>query len=462
MGPLGVDAPPRPAAARRPGHAHPPMTWLGYVALGIVALLLIVFAFIGALYVTRGAPVRRVRTPGAGGLPGATDPAFRATVELLTKTELRPGHAVAVFGCGDELYPRLWEDLRGARRSITLQLYYCQPGRMADEFAAIVLERAAAGVRVLFLRDAFGSAPIPDEYWDRLRAGGVSVAAFRPTRPWELHKVQHRSHIRVVTVDGRIGYTGGFGIDDKWYGDGRHRDQWRDTTARFVGPAVLQLQATFAAGWAEATGELLAGDAFFPLDGRGEPEPARREGEDAWAGLLHCAPTLGSTPAERFMALSIAGARERLWISNSYFVPDGHFCGMLVEAARRGVDVRVLTPDRESDVKSTYWAGRTQFESLLAAGVRIFEYGAAMMHAKTLVADGAWASVGTNNFDNRSMVFNDETVLMVHDRAVAAELERRFEEDLGFARELRLDAFRRRPARERALERAASMLSRWL
>jgi cardiolipin synthase len=438
------------------------MSWLGYVALGIAALLLVVFAVIGALYVTRGAPVRRVRTPGGGELPGADDPAFRATVELLTKTELRPGHAVDLFSCGDQLYPCLWDDLRAARRSITLQLYYCQPGRMADEFARLVLERAAAGVRVLFLRDAFGSSPIPDEYWERLERGGVRVAAFRPTRPWELHKVQHRSHIRVVTVDGRVGYTGGFGIDDKWYGDGRHRDQWRDTTARFVGPAVLQLQATFAAGWAEATGELLAGDAFFPLDADGEPAESRREGEDAWAGLLHCAPTLGSTPAERFMALSIAGARERLWISNSYFVPDGHFCGMLVEAARRGTDVRILTPDRRSDVKTTYWAGRTQFEALLSAGVRIYEYGAAMMHAKTLVADGAWAAVGTNNFDNRSMVFNDETVLMVHDERVAEALERLFYEDTTYARELTLETFRRRPAGERALERAASLLARWL
>ncbi|MDF1503569.1 phospholipase D-like domain-containing protein [Roseisolibacter sp. H3M3-2] len=438
------------------------MTWIAYLALGLVALLVLVFAMIGALYVTRGAPVRRVRTPGDDRLPGARDPAFRATVELLTKTELRPGHAVALFDCGDALYPRLWEDLRNAKRSITLQLYYCQPGRMADEFAAIVLERAAAGVRVLFLRDAFGSAPIPDEYWERLKRGGVRVAAFRPTRPWELHKVQHRSHIRVVTVDGKVGYTGGFGIDDKWYGDGRHPDQWRDTTVRFVGPAVLQLQATFAAGWAEATGELLAGDAFFPLDEAGEPEPARRAGEDAWAGLLHCAPTLGSTPAERFMALSIAGARERLWISNSYFVPDGHFCGMLVDAARRGADVRILTPDRNSDVKTTYWAGRTQFEALLGAGVRIFEYEAAMMHAKTLVADGAWVAVGTNNFDNRSMVFNDETVLMVHDGEVAAELERLFTQDVRYARELQLDTFRHRPTRERVVERAASLLARWL
>ena len=433
-------------------------------ALVLLGTLVLLFATVGVLYVTRGTPVRRVRAPGdADGPTAVDDPAFVPTVELLTKTPLHPGHAVEVFGCGNELYPRLWDDLRGARRSITLQLYFCEPGRMADEFAEIVLDRAAAGVRVHFLRDAFGSAPLPSAYLERLERGGVRVAVFRPTRPWELHKVQHRSHIRAVVVDGRVGYTGGFGIDDKWYGDGRHPGQWRDTTTRFVGPAVLQHQATFAAGWAEATGELLAGEHLFPLDEDGEAPEARRAGDgDARAGLMHCAPTLGSTPAERFMALSIAGARRRLWLTNSYFVPDPHFVGLLGAAAGRGVDVRVLTPGRGTDVATTYWAGRARYEPLLAAGVRLFEYRPSMVHAKTLVADGVWASVGTNNFDNRSMAFNDESVLMVHDREVGGRLEALFHADLHWAREVRLDEFRRRPASERLRERAASAVARVL
>jgi len=438
---------------------------MSYVLIGLAGLLtfvVLVFALIGFLYVTRGTPVRRVRAPGdAGGPPGVCEPQFTATVELLTKTELRGGHAVQIMTCGDELYPRLWDDLRQAKRSITLQLYYCNPGRMADEFAEIVLERVRAGVKVLFLRDAFGSAPLPEEYLDRFEKGGVTVAVFRPTRWWELHKVQHRSHIRVVVVDGRVGYTGGFGIDDKWYGDGRHVNQWRDSTARFTGPAVQQLQATFAAGWAEATGELLTGDHFFRIDDDGEPEPTR-EGDDVCAGLLHCSPTLGSTPAERFMALSISGARSRLWISNSYFVPDGHFIGLLTRSAKRGVDVRILTPDRHSDVRSTYFAGRHRYPALLRGGVRVFEYSAAMMHAKTLVADGLWSAVGTNNFDNRSMAFNDESVFMAHDAAVARRLEEIFETDLQYADEITLDVFRRRPWYDRLLEHGASALSRIL
>ncbi len=436
---------------------------LALTAATVAGLLVLLLAAVGLLYVTRGTPVRRVRAPGdAGGPPAVADPTFTPTVELLTKTPLHHGHAIDVFACGAELYPRLWDDLRRAQRSLTLQLYYVQPGRMADELSALVLERAAEGVRVLFMRDAFGSAPMPAQYWERLTEAGVRVAAFRPTSPWELHKVQQRSHIRVVVVDGCVGYTGGFGIDDQWFGDGRHPGQWRDTTVRFVGPSVLQLQATFAAGWAEATGELLAGSHFFPLEADGSAREARRPGEDACAGLLHGAPTLGSTALERFMALSIAAARRRLWITNSYFVPDDHFCGMLAEAARRGVDVRVLTPDRHSDVPLTYWAGRARSEALLRAGVRLYEYTASMMHAKTLVADGRWASVGTNNFDNRSMAFNDESLLMMYDEDAARRLEELFAADLHYAREVRLEDFRRRPPADRVRERGASLLSRTL
>jgi cardiolipin synthase len=449
------------------------MSAAAVAAIALLGLVVLMLALIGLLFVTRGTPVRRVRSPdGTGGPPGVEEPTFCRTVELLTKTQIAPGHSIEVMTCGDDLYPRLWEDLRGARRSITLQLYYCQPGRMADEFADIITERARAGIPVLFLRDAFGSQPLPDEYFERLEAAGVQIAEFRPTRWYELHKVPQRSHIRVVVVDGHVGYTGGFGLDDKWFGDGRHEGQWRDTTARFSGPAVRQLQATFAAGWAEATGDLLAGDHFFALEEAAAGDPFARGAEGAGtpsdprgsaeAGLLHCAPTIGSTPAERFMALSIASARRALYVSNSYFVPDDDFRALLVDAARRGVDVRVLTPGRTSDVRSTFFAGRAHMRELLAGGVRVFEYHAAMMHAKTLVADGIWSAIGTMNFDNRSMAFNDESVLMIHDRTLADRMTRIFAEDLEYARELTLDAFDRRPWTDRVLERGASMISRVL
>ena len=438
----------------------PPKTRMDVVkniVFGVLALLVIVFAFIGVLYSFRGTPVEHVRgLSGSRTGPAVGDAHVRRTAELLTTLNLAPGNRIEVFINGDQTYPRLWADLNRARRSLTLQMYYFNPGRMADTLKAILLERAGAGVRVLMLVDAFGAQKVLDGYLDSLRAGGVEVAEFRPVHWYSLHKAQSRSHIRVVVVDGEVGYTGGFGIDDKWYGNGRHKDQWRDTNVRFTGPAVLGLQAAFAAGWAEATGELLAGEIYFPAE-----EPAA-DGEGQLAGLLYTAPTIGSTPAERFLALSIASARKTLYISNSYFVPDDDFRRMLTDAAKRGVDVRLLTTSKETDVRTTWLAGRARYEELLAAGVKIYEYQPAMMHAKTLVADGVWGSVGTMNFDNRSLAFNDETNLIGLDRAFGATLDSVFVEDLKYSAEIKLETFRRRPWHQKVLEKGASMLSRML
>jgi cardiolipin synthase len=325
-------------------------------------------------------------------------------------------------------------------------MYYSKPGRMADEFADILIERARAGIRVLFIRDGFGSQDLPEEYLDRIEAAGVTLAVFRPARWYELHKVHHRSHIRVVVIDGQIGYTGGFGLDDKWFGDGRHEDQWRDTTVRFEGPAVLQLQATFAASWGEATGDLLTGELFFPIE-ETDPEGTLR------AGLMHAAPTVGSTVAERYLALAIGGAQKSVDITNAYFVPTDHFLEMMEATAKRGVTVRVLTPGPNSDVKSTYYAGRLHMERLLRAGVKIYEYRPSMLHAKATLTDGVWSAVGSLNFDNRSLSFNDETVLFVHDRKFGTRMHRIFEDDLEFSEEITLAMHRARPFKRKVLER---------
>ena len=427
---------------------------------GVVAALLLasfILAVIGLQSLTRGTTIARLKTPGdRDGPPGPRDPLFCESLALLTKTAIMPGHRVEFLGCGDETYPRLWEDLRSAERSITLQMYYCQPGRMADEFKAILLERAAAGVKVLFLRDAFGSGTLKEEYIEEMKRGGIEVATFRPTRWYQLFKVYHRSHIRVAVIDGAVGYTGGYGIDDKWYGDGKHKDQWRDTNARFTGPAVLQLQATFAAGWAEATGTLLAGDLFFP------PEGMDTNDGHVFAGLLHASPSVGSTSAERYYALAIGSAKQRLWISNSYFVPSENFCELLGDSVKRGVDVRVLTCNEEGDVKSTYYAGRAMYGRLLERGVRIFEYQPAMMHAKTIVADRRFVSAGTVNFDNRSMSFNDETTLLAVDDELGARMERMFEEDLRHSKEITAASHAARPAGEKLRDYGASLLARVL
>jgi cardiolipin synthase len=424
----------------------------GLVAAGV---LLLGFSCVGALYLTRGTPVSSVRTFGQAPPPAVIDPLFRRTVDLLAGMTMQGGNDVEVLFNGDQTYPRLWDDLRSARQTITMQMYYCNPGKVADTLKTLLIERARAGVRILFLQDAIGSQNLTEEWQDSLRAAGVQVAVFRPPRWYQLDKAGHRSHIRVVVVDGHVGWTGGFGIDDKWLGDGRTNDSWRDTNVRFSGPAVMQLQATFAAGWAEATGELITGQLFFPL------EEFQADGDD-FGALLHMAPTIGSTPAERFLALSIEGARRTMYIANSYFVPDDDFRRMLVAAAQRGVDVRILTASNKTDIKTTWYAGRKRYEELLEGGVRVYEYAPSMMHAKTFVIDGVWSTVGTMNFDNRSLAFNDESNLVTFDRRVGAVMDSTFLEDLRHSTEIKLETFRQRPWYQKVFETGANVLSRLL
>src|SRR5688572_7213164 len=427
---------------------------VGFLVLG---LLVGIFALIGIIDAVRQTPVTTVRALGDEDPPAVGDSSFMETMELLSRTSLQPGHHVEVLTCGDETYPGLWEDLRNARHSIVIQQYYCKPGRMADMLLEILVARASAGICVYFLYDAFGSS-LPKEYFAALRRAGVQTAAFRPLKLTALHTVQHRSHIRVVVVDGRIGYTGGFGIDDKWFGNGRQKDQWRDTNARFTGPAVRQLQATFAVCWVEATGDLLTGPVLFP-DG-GSSAAASEDG--MLAGVLHATPSVGSTEAERLFALSIVGARKTLYITNSYFVPDRDFRRLIGDAARRGVDTRVLTAGDTTDIKSTLYAGRARYEQLLVAGVRIYEYRPTMMHAKTLVVDGTWVSVGSMNADNRSLSFNEEVSLLALDSTLGALLDRMFFEDLKHANEIKLEEFRKRPLKQKLVERVAYALWRVL
>ncbi|MGH7679182.1 MAG: phospholipase D-like domain-containing protein [Gemmatimonadaceae bacterium] len=385
-------------------------------------------------------------------LLAAGAPHFQRVLELYTGARIEPGNAVELLRNGDGTYPRLWKDLRAAQGTITLQSYYSQPGAVADTLATILKERARSGVRVLVLFDAFGSVTLGDDWLDSLRASGVRVALLRPLRWHTIHGAADRSHVRAVVVDGRIGYTGGFGLADYWQGNGHGKDQWRETNVRVEGPAALQLQAMFAAGWLEATGELITGSGFI------DPDAAWGAGPAA-AGVLYTTTTTGSTAAERFLVVGILSARRTLFITNSYFVPNADFRRLLIEAVARGVDVRILTAGDNTDVSITRYAGRHVYEDLLRNGVRIYEYATAMMHAKTMSVDGEWASVGSMNFDNRSLAFNDESTLLICDPAIASAADAMFFEDLRHARAITLDEFRQRSWWERALEVGADLVS---
>jgi cardiolipin synthase len=427
------------------------------VAVVLGVLLLGALALIGILSITRGTPVRAVVAIGdRDGPPTVTDSLFAQSMELYTGLHLTRGNAAQQMLNGIGTYPQLWKDLRAAKRTITVQMYYSQPGAVADTMAAVLKERARAGVRVLFVLDAFGSQNLKKEWADSLRAAHVELALLRQLHWYSLHNASDRSHVRVVVIDGAIGYTGGFGLADYWLGNGRAKDQWRETNVRFEGPAVMGLQAAFAAAWAECTGELIAGDTFFPKKSFTDVDGGVR------AGLFFSSPTTGSTPAERFIALSISSARKTLLVTNSYFVPDDDFRKLLKLARARGVDVRILTVSKETDVKTTWWAGRSRYEELLRAGIRIYEYQPTMMHAKTFIVDGLWGSIGSMNFDNRSLAFNNESNLVFLDSTLGAQMDSTFMDDLTRSKEIVLAEFERRPWYDRAIEYGAAVFSRLL
>jgi cardiolipin synthase len=424
------------------------------VVLGI--LLVGALALVGVLSITRGTPVKAVVAIGdKEGPPPITDSLFTRSIELYTGLHMTKGNAVEQANNG-EVYTRLWKDLRAARHTITVQMYYSRPGVVADSMSAILKERARAGVRVLLVLDAFGSQNLKREWADSIRAAGVEVGLLRQLHWYSLHNASDRSHVRVVVTDGEVGYTGGFGLADYWLGNGQRENEWRDSNVRFEGPAVMGLQAAFAAAWAECTGELIAGNFFFPkkafttMDG------------GVQAGIFYSSPTTGSTAAERFVALSIASARKTLYVTNSYFVPDDDFRKLLIDARKRGVDVRILTVSDNTDVKTTLWAGRSRYEQLLKGGLRIYEYQPSMMHSKTFIVDGKWGSIGSMNFDNRSLAFNNESNLVFLDSDVGAQMNATFFDDLSRSKEIILSEFVKRPWYRKVLEDGAALLSRLL
>jgi len=210
---------------------------LNWILIGVV----IIAAIIGILFLTRGTAVRRMRGVGVDGTPvSPAEPEFPLSVSLLTGTTLLPGNQVELVLDG-AVFPRLWEDLGNAKTTITIQMYYALSGQVTDTLASILIERASAGVNVYLLYDAFGAKALGGAYAERLRKAGAQVVAFRPLRFRNLWVVQNRAHIRGVVIDGDVGWTGGFGFDDKWLGESRAGTGWRDTSVRIRGPAVLQL-----------------------------------------------------------------------------------------------------------------------------------------------------------------------------------------------------------------------------
>jgi cardiolipin synthase len=371
------------------------------------------------------------------------EPSFFPTLEAYANAPILGRNGVDVLLNGEEIFPALLDAIRSARKTITYEQYYYEDGPVARDIAEALAERCRAGVGTNVLLDAFGTLSMPAEYVDLMKNAGCHVVSFRPLNPIAWNRANQRNHRRVLVVDGRVGFTGGSGVSRKWMGNGRVENHWRDTDVRVRGPVVEYLQGAFAENWLEATGIVLGGDAYFP-------RPLAPAGE-AYAQVVRSSPAGGSFAMYTMFLLAISASRRSILITNPYFVPDGAMEDALRAAVGRGVRVVVLVPG-SIDHNLVRQASRGKFGKMLKAGVEIYEYRPALLHAKTMVVDGVWATVGSTNLDNRSFALNDELNLVVYDPGVARRLEKVFADDVALSKKVDYRGWRRRSLIDRTME----------
>jgi cardiolipin synthase len=377
-------------------------------------------------------------------------PQFSRAMGALLGPGLVGGNQARALVNGREIFPAMLEAINAAKRTITFEMYIFAEGEVGEAFTAAFEARARAGVKIHFLYDAVGSEKIDRKYLERLKGAGVEIAAYNPFRWYTLASMNNRTHRKLMVVDGRVGFTGGAGIQDQWAGDAEDPEHWRDTHFRVEGPAAAQMQAAFMENWIETTGRVLHGEDYFP-----RIEPAGRQ----LAQVVVSSPGGGGESMQLLYLLSIASAKKSILLANAYFVPDNVEIETLAAAAKRGVKVQVIVPGPIIDNKFVRRASRASWGDLLRAGVEIHEYEPTMFHVKSLVVDDLWVTVGSTNFDTRSFSTNDEANLNVLDAGFAAEQRRIFEADLKRARRITLEEWRARPWTQKAWDTVMDTLS---
>jgi len=376
-------------------------------------------------------------------------PEFPITMAGMTGMPLIPGNRVSLFNDGDEFFPAMLEAIESAEHSITMEQYIFWDGRVGRRFAEALAEKSRSGVPVKLLLDAIGSSTLGEQVLSILEEGGCQLAWFRPIHWYTIIRANHRDHRKSLMVDGKIAFTGGAGLADQWLGRAENVRSWRDIMIRVEGPAALEQQSGFAQNWLQSTGEILTGHDYFPV-------PKHVGNIDLQT--ISSSPFEGTGAAGTMHLIAIQCARRHLYISNPYFIPDARMIEMLGRACSRGVVVKLMVAGKHND---TWWARQNSvrlYGKLLKAGVQIYEFLPTMLHQKIMIVDDAWASVGTANFDNRSLSLNEETSVCFHDRALVSSLHEIFAADLDRCRKVRLTSWKKRGFWQRAGEQFASLI----
>ena len=399
-----------------------------------------------------------------------------AVEEAAAGTPLTIGNKVTLLEDGAHTYPAMLEAIRHARHHVHMETYIFEDDSVGREFADALAERARHGVKVRLIYDAVGSMHTPKEFFAALAASGVEVAEFNPVNPATLLTagvlVNNRDHRKLTIVDGRVAFLGGINISGVYGelgskaggsvssggsggGDAPFEKRpWRDTQARIEGPVVADLQRAFLKQWARQKKEDLSGDrGYFPKLAAQGPQLVRS---------IAASPTdKAASPVYVALISAIDSAESEVEITNAYFVPHDELLRALKDAARRGVDVRLMLPSR-TDSWLALHAAHSYYEDLLEAGVKIYERRMRLLHSKTATIDGVWSTVGSSNLDWRSLISNDELNVVVLGPEFAAQTKAIFATDLADSHQITLADWNDRPLGDRLKEAAASLWARLL
>lgn len=410
------------------------------IALGYVPLLLMIWS------------VKRRRRPRLELEPHDNED-LMPSIAGLTQGTIMEGNRVELLQNG-ALWDRLFEDIEAAQKTISYETFLCKEGELTRRMTEVLVRKARADVQVRVLIDGNGGKHYGKDDLDRLAEAGVKVERYHPVVISNIGRMNNRDHRKLCIIDGRIGYIGGHCLVDSWLGNAEDKKHFRDITARVEGPVVAQLQAAFSENWIEESGEVPGGLNFFPR--------LERVGDVA-AHVVWVSPTGSPSSVKLLHYLLILSAKKRITIQNPYFLPDPDARKALIEAVKRGVEVRVMIPATEaSDFPVVQHASHHHYGTLLKGGVKLYDYHRTLLHQKVMVIDGQWSSIGSTNFDDRSFELNDEVSLVVYDEGIARELEETFERDLEHATGVELEPWKHRSARHKLLDFSAFVFNEQL
>jgi cardiolipin synthase A/B len=371
------------------------------------------------------------------------DPQLRREMGVLLGPAIVPGNRIQALQNGDEIFPAMLDAIRSAQRTITFETYIYWSGKVGEQFAQALTERARAGVRVHVMLDWVGCDKISPALVERMKSAGVEVERYHAVHWFTLGRLNNRTHRKVLIIDGATSFTGGVGIADVWAGHAQDPDHWRDMHFKVTGPVAAQMQAAFLDNWIKTTGHVLHGDAYFP-----PIEPCG----DMDMQMFISSPEGGSDSMRLMYLTAITAAAQSLDMEAAYFIPDRLMIRELIGARRRGVRIRLLVPFAHIDAKVVGIASKSEWGPLLEHGVEIYVYRPTMLHCKMLIFDGYMVSVGSTNFDMRSFELNDEASLNVYDERFARQMTEVFEHDLKSSARYTLEDWQRRSWRERFAE----------